>query len=578
MTRKYCNCKNKADHCTNRDFRDKSDKLTTIINNIKGRKYGSPICATKENETEKKYKKYNYNGSFHKGLQHNLIDGRLVSLTNYERMRDAIVNNDQTKLNNIQLAKESMVKLANPLASICTLLLGLMQGCFRLEDDPILSSETAAAEMVELYCQVIARDVAFIDYDQSTIINKLLGLKYLNKEDILENLKFIPANIHKKFTSNTIYRGAYEGSLDGPYISQLLLLDVIAGALRYNQQYIGPPSKAEALVESFRVEWGINLKETIDLQNGNLSLLPQPTPKNRLTKRYIYNGRSLAEAVHNDPVYQFYYHASMILSSLNVEANSGWPKIENQGNFITNNGIGNIQCILSDVALYALKHSWYWKWQHSRKLRPETFGLWTHDVKSGLVENKDNFDIDDTLLENEILKDIYVENNKWEQKTNSYTLSQAYREGSPIHPSYVSGHAITAGACAAILKIFYNGDQLWMSLPGVVSGILGFPNAIVEANGEGTQLESYNGQTNKITVGGEINKLAFNVAMGRNWAGIHYRSDAIKGILLGEQIAVKYMEDILSLMVENNKNGTIPQITFKNFNGKPITIKPTICY
>ena len=37
-----------------------------------------------------------------------------------------------------------------------------------------------------------------------------------------------------------------------------------------------------------------------------------------------------------------------------------------------------------------------------------------------------------------------------------------------------------------------------------------------------------------LSVGGEINKLAFNVAMGRNFAGIHYRSDMMAGFRLGE--------------------------------------------
>lgn len=32
----------------------------------------------------------------------------------------------------------------------------------------------------------------------------------------------------------------------------------------------------------------------------------------------------------------------------------------------------------------------------------------------------------------------------------------------------------------------------------------------------------------------EINKLALNIVKGREWAGIHYPSDSIAGLLLGE--------------------------------------------
>jgi hypothetical protein len=38
----------------------------------------------------------------------------------------------------------------------------------------------------------------------------------------------------------------------------------------------------------------------------------------------------------------------------------------------------------------------------------------------------------------------------------------------------------------------------------------------------------------KRTVGGELNKLADNVALGRNMAAVHWRSDAEQSLLLGE--------------------------------------------
>ena len=36
-----------------------------------------------------------------------------------------------------------------------------------------------------------------------------------------------------------------------------------------------------------------------------------------------------------------------------------------------------------------------------------------------------------------------------------------------------------------------------------------------------------------LTVGGELNKLAANVALGRNAAGVHWRSEALDELLLG---------------------------------------------
>jgi hypothetical protein len=35
-----------------------------------------------------------------------------------------------------------------------------------------------------------------------------------------------------------------------------------------------------------------------------------------------------------------------------------------------------------------------------------------------------------------------------------------------------------------------------------------------------------------LTVGNELNKLASNIALGRDAAGVHYRSDGVQGIRL----------------------------------------------
>lgn len=47
-----------------------------------------------------------------------------------------------------------------------------------------------------------------------------------------------------------------------------------------------------------------------------------------------------------------------------------------------------------------------------------------------------------------------------------------------------------------------------------------------------------------LTVGGELNKLAANVALGRNAAGVHWRSDAVEGLLLGEALALSVLADL----------------------------------
>jgi hypothetical protein len=53
-----------------------------------------------------------------------------------------------------------------------------------------------------------------------------------------------------------------------------------------------------------------------------------------------------------------------------------------------------------------------------------------------------------------------------------------------------------------------------------------------------------------LTIGGELNKLASNISMGRNFAGVHFRSDAEEGMKLGEAVAVAYLGDMRRCLTE----------------------------
>ena len=58
---------------------------------------------------------------------------------------------------------------------------------------------------------------------------------------------------------------------------------------------------------------------------------------------------------------------------------------------------------------------------------------------------------------------------------------------------------------------------------------LRIPNPVIPAD-DGLTLQPWTGQP--LTVGGEINKLAFNMAFGRDTAGVHFRRDEVRRILL----------------------------------------------
>ena len=106
-------------------------------------------------------------------------------------------------------------------------------------------------------------------------------------------------------------------------------------------------------------------------------------------------------------------------------------------------------------------------------------------------------------------------------------LPVAYPEGCPTHPSYPAAHACNAGACATVLKAFFDVDYV-------------LPHA-VESKADGSALDTWRGAG--LTLGNEIDKLAGNIALGRDAAGVHFRSDSIRGLFVGEQQAIGLLRD-----------------------------------
>src|SRR5262249_32257294 len=112
-------------------------------------------------------------------------------------------------------------------------------------------------------------------------------------------------------------------------------------------------------------------------------------------------------------------------------------------------------------------------------------------------------------------------------KFGSYLLPMAFPEGSPLHTSYGSGHSTVAGACVTVLKAWFDESAI-------------IPKPVVP-NSDGSGLIPYEGPD--LTVGGELNKIASNIAQGRNIAGVHWRSDATEAIKLGEAVAISVLRE-----------------------------------
>jgi hypothetical protein len=219
--------------------------------------------------------------------------------------------------------------------------------------------------------------------------------------------------------------------------------------------------------------------------------------------------------------------------------------------------------LVAEVATRAGKAVWYQKWFVHRRLRPEAFGGLIHrelnnttasPLTPDLSEPNPPYPINNEILgktaSNQILDRIKEHNRQQNNHfgrsdlNGSYLLPQAFPEGSPTHPSYGAGHATVAGACVTVLKAFFKEDEI---IPNpVIPKRLTTPIDVIDSNGnivfrKTTELEGYTGPN--LTVGEELDKLAANIAIGRNWAGVHYRSDYAESILLGEQIALGILQE-----------------------------------
>jgi len=69
-----------------------------------------------------------------------------------------------------------------------------------------------------------------------------------------------------------------------------------------------------------------------------------------------------------------------------------------------------------------------------------------------------------------------------------------------------------------------------------------------------------------LTVGGELNKLASNIGIGRDFAGIHWRSDAIEGMKLGEELAIRFLIEQKDIFYEKF------DFSITKFDGTSVTI------
>jgi hypothetical protein len=182
----------------------------------------------------------------------------------------------------------------------------------------------------------------------------------------------------------------------------------------------------------------------------------------------------------------------------------------------------------------------YQKWLAHFNLRPDHFGGRIHNHLSGTAQ----YPINSEILNSTALSTVFSAH-------GNYLLPQAYPEGCPTTPAYPAGHGTLAGACVTALKAFFK-ESFVIPQP-------------VQASTDGLSLLPYKGSD--LPVGGELDKLAANIALGRGAAGVRYRSDSIEGLKLGEAITISVLSDL-----RRTYNEDFEGFSLTKFDGTTITV------
>lgn len=467
-------------------------------------------------------------GNYSKGLPHQ-SNGE-VQLNAYNALLDALRTGTPAMFEQIPMGGDR--KLTSPQSGLAFDLEG--KDCFSMIQaaPPAFASREMAAEIAENYWMALLRDVPFTDYQSNPIAAAAAADLNIFGADF-KGAK----NEQGQVTPNLLFRGLTPGDKAGPLMSQFWYLPCHFGANEINQKI-----RTVRTIADGGQDYMTDFNSWLAVQNG---VSPSQGDIFDPTLRYMRNGRDLGQWVHIDVLFQGYFQAFLVMAgTLGATPDAGNPYVGSatQQGFATFGG-PHIATLLCEVSTRALKAVWNQKWFVHRRLRPEVFA----ERVDRRLHHKVNYPVHSEIL-NSLSTNTRL--GGYMPAGNAF-LPQAFPEGSPTHPAYGAGHATVAGACVTILKAWFNESFV------IQNPVIPDPT--------GQILTTYVGDT--LTVGGELNKIASNVANGRNIAGVHWRSDATESLKLGEAIAISILQEQKACY-----NEVFNGFSLTKFDGTTITV------
>ena len=480
--------------------------------------------------------------------------------------------------------------LNNPQASYAFDRIAPLPTQLNMRPPPRVLSHSAAAEFTELYWMALLRDVSLdaleADPRAATAAGELttafnLALFDFGDPGRLQLGVDLPQDGGAlALTPHSLFRCGLKDEDKGPIVSQFFLHDVPFGTFTVVQKQFPYAPGVDYLTD--HKSWLLAQNTGYDKHGRSYAADNDfrddaNAYESGCVQRRIGTMRDLARFVNKDALHEAYFNAALLLSNWKARVDAGnpyGPVYSRQAGFGTL-GDPHLLGLVSEVATRALRVVWRQKWLVNRRLRPEAYGGLMQmqqlgfDDGTGAVARPYGLPawVFDTAAADAILQQ---RTDRGEQQ--AYFLPLAYTAGSPTHPAYGAGHATVAGACVTILKAWFREDDPIQPLieaaqhPQTRASL-----SVLQPQLTTGELPAYaGGDTAQMTIGGELNKIACNVAMGRSMGGVHWRSDNTRSLRLGEQVATVLLARHLADDTERPVT-----LSYTSFDGHAVMIDRT---
>lgn len=484
-----------------------------------------------DNGDEARYAGEHHYASYSKGLKHDHGTGE-VEDASYHSLRAALKSGRPSDFESIILgAPGASIRLTDPQAGLAFDLEGIDGHQVTMPPCYTFRSKKSIGEIAENYWLALCRDVPFASYASDPLIAQAAA-------DLGRYAAFEGPKQGGQVTPATIFRDNHDFATAGPYLSQFIIRDIPYGAQRTSARIAFALPRTDYMTDE--TSW-------LAAQDG---VKPTITPMPVSDPRLLHDGRGLGDYVHIDELFQAYLNACLLMITPVARGGFGVPVSDDNPykNSMTQVGFGtlgepNFKVLVAEVATRALKAVWFQKWYVHRRIRPEVFAGRLHWHLKGTRSYE--FDAQElaTLQSGPLAHPRIV--------AAEHFLPMAFPEGSPTHPAYGAGHATVAAACVTVLKALF---RTYDPAQPVTFASLGIP--VMQPNADGTALVPYLGaDRDALTVEGELNKLAANVGIARNFAGVHWRSDYSQSVKLGEAVAYYFLQDTARTYNEGFNHG-----------------------